>query len=429
MKKLLILLLLAGAGYAAWYFRPPPPEASGPGGKGGRGGKPGDMPPVPVVEGRVIRKDTPIYVDGLGNVQGYNTVTVRSRVDGQLDKILFTEGQEVHAGDILVQLDPKPFQAALEQAKAKKKQDEAQLDNARLDLTRNITLLDQKAVPQQKVDTQKALVSQLEATVNADQAGVDSAQVQLNYATIASPIDGRAGLRLVDQGNVVHAGDANGLVVISQLQPIFVVFTLPERNLPAIQREMAKGPLEVLAQGRDNEELLGEGTLTVVDNQIDITTGTIKLKATFPNTNKQLWPGQFINARLKLTTRKAGIVVPASVVQRGPDKTYAFVIKDDQTVEMRSIKVDQFEDGEALIKEGLNEGERVVVDGQYRLQPGSRVKTGDGGKPGGGGAGGDKAGGDHSDGKEHHGKPAEAGSPGKGDKPQSKGDGKPSGTP
>ncbi len=396
MKKLVLLLLLAGAGYAAWYFRPPPPETGGPGGKGGRGGNPADMPPVPVVEGRVERRDIPLYLDGLGNVQGYNTVTVRSRVDGQLDKILFTEGQDVKAGDVLVQLDPKPFQAALEQTLAKKKQDEAQLENAKLDLERNITLLAQKAVPQQKVDTQKALVAQLEATVNADQAGVDSAQVQLNYATIVSPIGGRAGLKLVDQGNVVHAGDANGLVVISQLQPIYVVFTLPERHLPAIQREMAKGKLVVLAQGRDNEEQLGEGELTVVDNQIDITTGTIKLKATFPNDNKQLWPGQFINARLRLTTRKAGIVVPASVVQRGPDKTYAFVIKEDQSVEIRPIKVDQFEDGLELIQEGLNEGERVVVDGQYRLQPGSHVKS-SGGKPG-------EAVAANNDGKEHHGK-------------------------
>ena len=420
MKKLLLLVLLAGAGYAAWYFRPPPPEV--PAGRGGKGGKPGDLPPVPIVEGRVLRKDTPLYLDGLGNVQGYNTVTVHSRVDGQLDKILFTEGQDVHAGDVLVKLDPKPFEASLEQAKAKKKQDEAQLANAKVDLVRDITLFDQKAVPQQKVDTQKALVAQLEATVNADQAGVDSAQVQLNYATITSPISGRAGLRLIDQGNVVHASDANGLVVISQLQPIFVVFTLPERNLPAIQREMAKGSLPVLAQGRDNNELLGEGTLTVVDNQIDVSTGTIKLKATFPNANKQLWPGQFINARLKLTTRKAGLVVPASVVQRGPDTTYAFVIKDDQSVEIRQIKVEQFEDDMALIQEGLQEGERVVVDGQYRLQPGSHVKAG-GGKPGGG----EPLKADQEGSKEHHGKPADAGagSPGTGENPDAPAHGKP----
>ena len=291
---------------------------------------------------------------------------------------------------------------------------------------RDTTLFDQKAVPQQKVDTQKALVAQLEATVNADQAGVDSAQVQLNYATITSPISGRAGLRLIDQGNVVHASDLNGLVVISQLQPIFVVFTLPERNLPAIQREMAKGSLPVLAQGRDNNELLGEGTLTVVDNQIDISTGTIKLKATFPNANKQLWPGQFINARLKLTTRKAGLVVPASVVQRGPDTTYAFVIKDDQSVEIRQIKVEQFEDDMALIQEGLQEGERVVVDGQYRLQPGSHVKAG-GGKPGGG----EPLKADQEGGKEHRGKPADAGagSPGPGEKPDAPAHGKPQASP
>ncbi len=381
MKKLLLLLILSAAGYAAWYFRPEPqtPPTSGRGG----GGKAGDLPPVPVVAGKVEKKDLPIYINGLGNVVGYNTVTVRTRVDGQLDKVVFVEGQEVHVGDLLAQIDPKPFKATLEQAIAKKSQDEAQLANAKLDVDRYVTLLEQKAVTTQKVDTQKALVAQLDATVKADDAAIESARVQLAYTTINSPIEGRAGIRLVDQGNVVHAADSTGLVVITQLHPIFVVFTLPEQNLLAIQREMSKGRLSVVAVGRDNNSELGKGTLTVLDNQIDTTTGTIKLKATFPNDDLQLWPGQFVNVRLLLTTKKDGIVVPGSVIQRGPDSTFAFVIKEDESVEIRPIKVAQFEDGQALIEEGLKVGERVVVDGQYRLQPGSHVKLG-GGKPGAG---------------------------------------------
>lgn len=384
MKKFILLVLLAAGGYAAWYFRPPPPDPAAMGGRRGGGGKPGDMPPVPVVEGKVEKKDIAIYLNGLGNVQGFNTVTVRSRVDGQLNRIAFTEGQDVRAGDLLAEIDPKPFEAALEQTQAKKAQDEAQLANARLDMERNQTLLAQKATTQQKVDTQKALVAQLEATVKADQAAIESAQVQLSYTKISSPIDGRIGLRLVDQGNVVHAGDQNGIVVISQLKPISVVFTLPEKHLQDIQREMGKGKMSVVALGRDNESRLGEGVLSVLDNQIDVSTGTIKLKATFPNEALQLWPGQFVNVRLLLTMRRDGIVVPASVVQRGPDSTFAFVIKEDQSVEMRPIKVSAFEEGYALIEEGLQVGERVVVDGQYRLQPGSHVKTGAGGKPGAG---------------------------------------------
>jgi multidrug efflux system membrane fusion protein len=381
MKKLVLIIILGAAGYAAWYFRPEPqtPAASG----RGSGGKPGDLPPVPVVAGKVEKKDIPIYIGGLGNVVGYNTVTVRTRVDGQLDKVAFTEGQDVHVGDLLAQIDPRPFKAALEQAVAKKNQDEAQLANAKLDVDRYSTLLEQKAVTTQKVDTQKALVAQLDATVKADDAAIESARVQLDYTTINSPIDGRAGIRLVDQGNVVHAADGTGLVVITQLHPIYVVFTLPEQNLQAIQREMSKGPLSVIALGRDNNTELGKGSLSVVDNQIDMTTGTIKLKATFPNDDLQLWPGQFVNVRLLVTTKKDGIVVPGSVVQRGPDSTFAFVIKEDDSVEIRPIKVAQFEDGKALIEEGLSVGERVVVDGQYRLQPGSRVKLG-GAKPGAG---------------------------------------------
>jgi multidrug efflux system membrane fusion protein len=333
--------------------------------------------PIPVKPGTVVQKDVPIFLDGIGTVQAFNTVTVHVRVDGQLEKIAFTEGQDVHAGDLLAQIDAAPFKAQLEQNKAKKDQDDAQLSNARLDLIRDTAMLAKNAVTQQKYDTQKALVDQLDATVKSDKAAIDSAQVQLDYTTIVSPIDGRTGIRLVDQGNIVHAADANGLVVVAQLHPISLVFTLPEQSLNDIHKQMASGELTVLAVDRDNSTTLSEGKLSAIDNEIDTTTGTIKLKATFQNDDLQLWPGQFVNARLHLTTHKDGLVVPASVIQRGPDGSYAFVIKPDQTVEIRPVKVAQIDKGEALIDDGLKVGERVVVDGQYKLQVGSHVKLGD----------------------------------------------------
>jgi len=338
-------------------------------------------PAIPVAEGKVAQKDVPIYVDGLGTVQAFNTVTVHVRVDGQLQKVAFVEGQDVHAGDLLAQIDPDPFRTQLEQTEAKKAQDEAQLANAQLDLKRDAELIAQKIATQQAYDTQKALVGQLEATVKADQAAIDSAKVQLDYTTINSPLDGRTGIRLVDQGNIVHATDANGLVVITQLRPISVVFTLPEQSLTDIQKAMSSNEVSVLAVDRDNTTQLGEGKLAVIDNQIDTTTGTIRLKATFANDDLRLWPGQFVNARLLLATRKDGLVVPASAVQRGPDGSYIFVIKDDQSVEVRPVKVAQIEKGEALIDEGLKPDENIVVDGQYRLQIGSHVKPAQSAKP------------------------------------------------
>jgi membrane fusion protein, multidrug efflux system len=334
--------------------------------------------PVPVVAGTVARKDMPIYLDGLGTIQALNTVTVRARVDGEIKKVAFVEGQDVHTGEMLVQIDDAPFKAQYEQAVAKKAQDEAQLANARLDLVRDEDLLARKVVSQQQYDTQKALVNQLEAAVTSDAAAIQSAKVQLDYTKVVSPLDGRTGLRLIDQGNVVHASDQNGLVVITQLQPISLVFTLPEQELGEIHKQLAaSGDLAVLAVDRDNKTVLDEGKLAVIDNQIDTSTGTIKLKATFPNKDFQLWPGQFVNARLLLTVRNASIVVPASVIQRGPQGSYAFVIKSDETAEIRPVKVAQIEQGEALIDEGLEPGERVVVDGQYKLQAGSKVKVGE----------------------------------------------------
>jgi multidrug efflux system membrane fusion protein len=336
------------------------------------------IPPVPVIAGAVAMKDVPIYLDGLGTVQALNTVTVHTRVDGQLVKVAFTEGQDVKEGDLLAQIDPAPFQAALGQAVAKKGQDVAQLANANLDLTRDADMFAKKVISSQQLDTQKALVAQLAATVKADQAGIDSAQVQLDYTNIVSPIAGRTGIRLVDQGNIVHAADTGGLVVITQLRPISLLFTLPEQNLADIHKRTAAGEeMTVLAVDRDNQTVIDEGTLSVINNQIDTTTGTIQLKATFPNKNLQLWPGQFVNARLHLTTRKSGLVVPASVIQRGPNGPYAFVIKADQTVEIRPVKTTKADANDVLIESGLKVGEKVVVDGQYKLQDGSAVKIGD----------------------------------------------------
>lgn len=333
--------------------------------------------PVPVIAGTVAKKDVPIYLEGVGTAQAFNTVTVRPRVDGQVEKIGFVEGQDVRVGDLLAQIDPAPYRTALDQAVAKKGQDEAQLANARVDLKRYEDLLANEGVTQQQFDTQKALVNQLEAGVKADDALIESAKVQLAYTTITSPIDGRTGIRQVDQGNIVHAGDAGGIVVITQLKPISVVFTLPAQMLSRIRRESDGDELTVLAMDMDNTNVLAEGKLSVVDNQIDTSTATIKLKATFANTNLHLWPGQFINARLLLTVRKDSAVVPASVIQRGPEGAFAFVINDDQTVEMRPVKVALIEQGEALVEDGLKPGERVVVDGQYKLQKGSHVKESD----------------------------------------------------
>lgn len=335
----------------------------------------GEPPPVPVVAGVVAAKDVPIYLEGLGTVQAWNTVTIRVRVDGQLERLAFTEGQEVKAGDLLAKIDPAPFEASLAQAEAKKKQDEAQLTNARSNLQRSAQLRAGKVISPQEYETQKTLVDQLAATVDADEAAIKSARVQLGYTAIFSPIDGRVGIRLVDKGNIVHASDPNGLIVITQLHPISVIFTLPEQNLPEIQRQMRKETLTVFALGRDNAVVLDKGQLKVVDNQIDPTTGTIRLKADFPNPELRLWPGQFVNARLLLATRRNGVVVAARAIQRGPEGAYVFVIQRDLTVAVRPVKVAQTQEGEALVEEGLSPGERVVLEGQYRLQAHSRVSV------------------------------------------------------
>jgi multidrug efflux system membrane fusion protein len=346
-----------------WYHRPvtaaTPPDHQSQG--------------VPVTAGTAESGDVPIYLTGLGSAQGFNTVTVRPRVDGQLIKVLFKEGQDVKAGDVLAQIDPRPFQTQVDQARAVKAKDQAQLTNAKLDLKRFSDLASKQFASKQSVDGQTALVEQLEAAVAGDQAALDNATVQLGYTTITSPIDGRTGIRLVDAGNIVHASDASGLVVIAQVHPISVVFTMPQDVLDQIVNGMAKGPLKVEAFARDDTIQEGEGMLALVDNQIDPATGTIRLKASFPNDNNQLWPGEFVNIRLLVETRHDAVTVPAQVVQRGPSGTFAYVIKPDQTVEARPVKLGQVHDGMAVIDQGLSAGERVVVDGQYKVQPGTRV--------------------------------------------------------
>ena len=332
--------------------------------------------PIPATIGLTERKDVPVYLRGLGTVQAFNTVAVKVRVDGQLEKIAFTEGRDVKAGDVLAQIDPRPFRAALDLAIASKAKDQAQLDNARLDFQR-YSSAGTLANTQQQIDTQAALVRQLEATVAADQANIDAAQVQLDYTTIKTPLSGRTGVRLLDQGNIVHATDTTGLVVITQMQPISVVFTLPQDQLQEVIRNMTstKTPLKVVALGRDAKQSLGEGQLALVDNVIDQTTGSVRLKATFPNQDYTLWPGQYVNIRLLLQTLPQVVTAPSTAVQRGPDGMYVYVVKPDSTVTIQPVNVGQMIEGTSVIETGIDAGTRIVTAGQYRLQPGSLIQS------------------------------------------------------
>jgi membrane fusion protein, multidrug efflux system len=333
-----------------------------------------DDPAIPIVAATAEPQDVPIYLFALGTAQAVNTVTVRSRVDGQLQSLRFREGQDVRAGDVLAIVDPRPLEAALRQMEANLRRDQAQLRSAEAELDRTRKLAMRDLASRQSLDIQTALVKQLEASIDADQAQIDNAKIQLEYTVIRSPIDGRAGFRLVDEGNMIHASDTDGIAVVRQLQPSVVVFALPEEDLPKINSRLAaSGAPTVTALGRDGQTVLAEGTLTTVDNVIDRNTGTFKLKAQFNNEKRTLWPGQFVNARLHLATRPGSIVVSEATVQHGRDGTYVFVIAPDNTVAMRAIRVAQMQNGIAVIDAGLSPGERVVVEGQHRLQPGSRV--------------------------------------------------------
>jgi len=329
---------------------------------------------IPVTAGTVVSQDVPVFLHGIGTVQAYNMVAVKSRVDGQIVKVDFKEGQDVKAGDPLFQIDPRSFQAALEQAQAAKQKDEAQLTGAQLDLDRYEKLIGSGWQTRQSYDQQKAQVGQLQAAIKGDEALINTAKLNLSYSDIRSPIDGRLGARLVDKGNLVHANDNTVLVTISEVKPIFVSFTLPQETLDDVRENHNKAPLLVLAYNGDGTRQLGEGKLTMIDNAVDQATGTIRVKARFDNEEERLWPGAFVSARVIPSVRKDAATVPSQTVQQGPNGHYAYVIKPDDTVERRAVDVASIQDGIAVVTKGLSTGERVVVDGQYRLTNGARVK-------------------------------------------------------
>jgi membrane fusion protein, multidrug efflux system len=333
------------------------------------------VPAVPVVAATVTRHDVPIYLTGVGTVIAYNTDVVRAQIQGQIISINFTEGQKVHAGDLLAQIDPRPYQALVDQYTGNLERDQAQLANAQANQKRYNQLGTQGWATPQLIETQNAQVGQLQAAIKTDQALIDGAKVQLSFTRLTSPIDGVVGIRQIDVGNIISPSTTNGLCVVTQLDPISLIFTLPQTVLPQIQQQQQKTqtPLAVIAYNQDNTIKLGQGQLGLVNNEILQTTGSIQLKANFPNKENRLWPGELINARLLLDTRHDGLTVPAAVVQQGPKGAYAYVINPDNTVSIRQIKVAQVSDGQALIDSGLEANEQVVVDGQYKLQPGVHV--------------------------------------------------------
>ena len=331
-------------------------------------------PGVPVTAGTVVAQDVPVFLNGIGTVQAYNMVAIKSRVDGQIVKVDFKEGQDVKEGEPLLQIDPRPFQAALEQAQANKQKDEAQLVGAQLDLDRYEKLIGSGWQTRQSYDQQKATVGQLQASIKGDEAQINTAKLNLSYSDIRSPIDGRLGAKLVDKGNLVHANDNAPLVTITEVKPIFVSFTLPQETLDDVRENHKGSPLVVYAYSGDGKKQLTEGKLTLIDNSIDQSTGTVHLKARFDNDDERLWPGQFVSLRVVLSTRREVATVPAQTVQNGPNGYYAYVIKPDDTVERRAVDIASIQDGIAVVTKGLSPGERIVVDGQYRLTEGVRVK-------------------------------------------------------
>lgn len=358
---LLIALVAVGALVAAWR------------GLGSHKPKAGPPPAVPVTIAPVEKADFPVYLSGLGTVQGFNTVQVRTRVDGEITQIVFKEGQFVKEGDLLAQIDPRPFQATLDAAKAKKVQDEANLNNAKLDLARSTKL--GEFATRQTVDTQNANVAQLTAQIAGDQAAIDNAQTQLDYASIRAPIAGVTGIRMVDVGNIVTAAAQTAIVSIAQVEPISVIFTAPEQQLPAIAAAMKRGPLKVIAYTSDGRKQLSEGVLALLNNQVDSTSGTIRLKATFDNKDHALWPGLSVSTRLLVETVKDATVVPEDAVQHGPDGLFAFAVGEGNKAVVRPIKVRETGNGKSLIDSGLAPGEEVVTRGQYRVQAGSLLAT------------------------------------------------------
>ncbi len=369
---LVTLLILGGLGYLGWSaFQSKQPARTG------RFQMPMSAT-VPVLAATPRIQDVPVFLDGVGTVRALNTVTVRAQVDGKLVSVKFIEGQDVKAGDVLAEIDPAIYQAQYDQAVAKKAQDEAQLANARIDLVRYQQLAAANAGSKQQADTQKATVAQLEALVRSDQAAIDTARTTLDYTKIVAPLSGRAGLRQIDQGNIIRASDATGLVVITQLQPIAVQFSLPQQQIVRVNAAFAKGPLTVEVYGNDGRTIVDTGTLKGVDNQVDSTTGTVKLKAEFPNAGHQLWPGQFVSVRLKVETLNQALVIPTSAVQRGPAGTFSYVIGEGDIVHARPITVTLQDEKDAVIAKGLDASDRVVTTGFANLADGAKVAVGSG---------------------------------------------------
>lgn len=358
----LAAVLIAGGVYAAW------PKHSG----GDKSAKSGPAQgAVPVTVGTVTKEDFPVYLTGLGTVQGFNTVTVRTRVDGQINQIAFKEGQFVKEGDLIAQVDPRPFQAVLDQANAKKTQDEANLANAQRDLARSTKL--GEFATKQTVDTQTANVEQLKAQIAADEAAIFNAKTQLDYASIRAPISGVTGIRQVDVGNIVNAATQTGIVTIAQVEPISVIFTAPEGQLPDIAAALRAGETKVTALTADGRKVLSEGTLSLMNNQVDTTSGTIRLKATFDNKDHALWPGLSVSTRLLVNTLKDAVVIPDDAIQHGPDGLYTYAVADGSKAEVRKLKVGPSTNGKTLVDSGVKAGEQVVTRGQYRVQPGATL--------------------------------------------------------
>jgi membrane fusion protein, multidrug efflux system len=369
---ILALIVLAAGAYYYYKSRPSSESKAAP----APGSRAAGIGPVSVAVTSALKQNVPYFLSGLGTVTAFNTVTVKSRVDGQLEKVNFKEGQFVHEGDLLAEIDPRPFQVALEQMEGQLFRDQSQLDNARVDFKRYDKLAKEGVIASQQVDTQNATVGQLEGAVRADQAQIDNEKLQLVYCKITAPLSGRVGLRLVDQGNMIHATDPNGLVVITQVQPIAVLFTLPEDNLPEVIQHMKSEELSVEAYSRDDQTKLAAGKLLTVDNQIDPTTGTVRFKAAFENHDLSLWPNQFVNTRLMLAIRKDAIVVPLAAIQRGTQGSYVYTVKAGKA-NMQPVKVDMTQGNIALIATGVSVGDQVVVDGQERLQSGTPVEVHD----------------------------------------------------
>ena len=366
----IVLIVIAVAAALVYVFAKSPPQQNRSrfGAEGG---------PVPVLAAPAAKADVPVYLDAVGTIKALNTVTVRPQVDGKLLSVGFKEGDDVNKGDVLARIDPTTYQAQLNQAIGKKAQDEAQLANAKIDLDRYEKLAASNAINRQQADTQRALVAQFSGLVQSDQAAIENAQATLSYTTIVAPIAGRTGIRMVDEGNIVHASDANSaIVVITQLKPISVLFSLPQQDLGQVNDAFAKAPLTIEAQRPDSDAVIDRGTLRVVDNQVDQTTGTVKLKAEFPNTGLALWPGQFVNVRLLIDTLKDVVVIPTGAVQRGPNGTFVYVVKDDNTVAIRPIAVQKQDETQTVVKSGLTPPERVVTTGFVRLTDGSKVTIG-----------------------------------------------------